>query len=193
LRRFNVVIAKDDDVSTALREAAQVHSAVTCTIDPHANKRFQCSFGFAIRRCQSLPHCVGTKTRFKSPPFGRHTTLFLGQVRDVESQRGGDTIQHDDARIALPQLHAAQIGLVNLRQVGKLFLRDALGHVASSCATLRGGVVRGDAARRDASTAAVLHRWSAASSARNARPDSRRQTRRRVRRQTTGRIEKPPD
>jgi hypothetical protein len=34
---------------------------------------------------------------------------------------------------------------------------------------LRGGVVRGDAARRDASTAAVLHRWSAASSARNAR------------------------
>ena len=46
-----------------------------------------------------------------------------------------------------------------------------LRRVALRCAAARCG---GDAARRrDASTAAVLHRWSAASSARNARPDSR--------------------
>ena len=34
-------------------------------------------------------------------------------------------IQNYDARIALSQLHAAEIGLMNLRQMGKFLLGDA--------------------------------------------------------------------
>jgi hypothetical protein len=76
-----------------------------------------------LERQGSPPQAVG---RLRLEIGQTVCALFLRQVRDVESQRGGDTIQHDDARIALPQLHAAQIGLMNLRQVGKLFLRDFL-------------------------------------------------------------------
>jgi hypothetical protein len=51
--------------------------------------------------------------------------LGLSQVSDIESQRFGDSIQHENAGIASPPFDAAQISLVHLGQMGEFLLGDA--------------------------------------------------------------------
>ena len=54
------------------------------------------------------------------------TLVWLEDFRDVHAEGFSDALDHQDRRVALPGLDAAQIGLVNVRAMGDLFLRKVL-------------------------------------------------------------------
>ncbi len=54
------------------------------------------------------------------------TLVRLEDFRDVHAEGLGDALDHQDRRVALPGLDAAQLGLVNVRAMGDLFLRKVL-------------------------------------------------------------------
>lgn len=54
------------------------------------------------------------------------TLARLEDFRDVHAKGFGDAFDHQDRRVALPGLDAAQVGLVNVRAMGDLFLRKVL-------------------------------------------------------------------
>lgn len=54
------------------------------------------------------------------------TLARLEDFRDVHAEGLGDALDHQDRRVALPGFDAAQVGLVNVRAMGDLFLRKVL-------------------------------------------------------------------
>lgn len=50
----------------------------------------------------------------------------LEDFRDVYAEGLGDALDHQDRRVALPGFDPAQVGLVNVRTMGDLFLRKVL-------------------------------------------------------------------
>ena len=51
------------------------------------------------------------------------TLIRLEYFRDVHAEGFGDALDHQDRRVAFPGFNAAQVGLVNVRAMGDLFLR----------------------------------------------------------------------
>ena len=51
------------------------------------------------------------------------TLVRLEDFQDVHAEGLSDAFDHQDRRVALPGLDAAQVGLVNVRAMGDLFLR----------------------------------------------------------------------
>lgn len=54
------------------------------------------------------------------------TLVRLEDFRDVHAEGLGDALDHQDRRVAFPGFNAAQVGLVNVRAMGDLFLRKVL-------------------------------------------------------------------